>query len=378
SATTTAAAAAWPRASASSFSATTTPTRPTAAACPAPSTSCWNTRGCCAWPRRATRAARKRRPPSSPVSTRRRRSAVRPPTPPPSSAGPAFSGSTTSCLRSASGSWTAACSGRARAKPAPTGSTPATTAWSGWTWKRRTPSRRRRPGSGLQLDLQGCGRAPRLLPGLVDAGATRQGDGDAPVPFDHRLAEQAQGRVGFGQGRVHAGELRHAMAMRQHRAAGRRPAGAQRGNRQAEDGAGMQGELAVLLRDQGHQTGVVRPRRDLAEPDLVALHEQLDTEHTPAAEIVGDGAGDALRFRQRLWRHGRRQPALAVVAGLLPVADRVAEQGSVAVAHRQQGDLVIEVDEALDDAAAAAGAAAGLGVVPGVFDVGLAAHRALA
>ena len=40
----------------------------------------------------------------------------------------------------------------------------------------------------------------------------------------------------------------------------------------------MKREFALELRHQRHQAGVVRPGRDFREPDLVALHEQFDTE----------------------------------------------------------------------------------------------------
>src|SRR5690606_21155845 len=128
----------------------------------------------------------------------------------------------------------------------------------------------------------------------------------------------------------------------------------------------------------GDQAGVVRPRRHFREPHLVALHEQLHAEHAPATEVVGDRARDLPRTLQRARRHRLRLPALAVVAITLQVADRLAEVGAAGMAHGQQGDLVVEVDEALDDAAAGTGAAAGLRVFPGRLDLRLLAHRALA
>jgi hypothetical protein len=71
-------------------------------------------------------------------------------------------------------------------------------------------------------------------------------------------------------------------------------------------------------------------------------------------------------------------PGLAVVAIDLHVADRVEKAGAVAVAHRELGDLVVEVDEALDDDLAGAAAPAFLGVGPGGVDVGRLANGALA
>jgi hypothetical protein len=47
-------------------------------------------------------------------------------------------------------------------------------------------------------------------------------------------------------------------------------------------------------------------------------------------------------------------------------------------AHGQQGDFVVEVDEAFDDDAPVAHAAAGHGVVPGFLHVGRAVDLALA
>jgi hypothetical protein len=72
--------------------------------------------------------------------------------------------------------------------------------------------------------------------------------------------------------------------------------------------------------------------------------------------------------------HGVGLPAFHVVAADLHMADGFAEVGFDAAilglgAHGQQGDLVVEVDEALDDDAAVAHAAAGHGVVPGFLHV---------
>src|SRR5690606_29475865 len=77
------------------------------------------------------------------------------------------------------------------------------------------------------------------------------------------------------------------------------------------------------------------------------------------------------------WRHRLRLPALAVVAVDLQMADRRTETGAPGVAHGEQGDLVVELDQTLDDHPAAAGAAAFLRVAPGGGNVRLAAHQAL-
>ena len=62
----------------------------------------------------------------------------------------------------------------------------------------------------------------------------------------------------------------------------------------------------------------------------------------------------------------------------LAVADRRAETGAGAVAHGEQGDFVLEVDEALDDDASARAAAALDGLSPSGIDIGLGVHGGLA
>jgi ABC-type taurine transport system ATPase subunit len=57
----------------------------------------------------------------------------------------------------------------------------------------------------------------------------------------------------------------------------------------------VQLELVLPLGDHRHHAGVVRARADLAEPDLVALDEQLHAEQALAAQVVGDGLGDLAR-----------------------------------------------------------------------------------
>src|SRR5690606_3059923 len=119
-------------------------------------------------------------------------------------------------------------------------------------------------------------------------------------------------------------------------------------------------------------------RRRFADVHLVALHEQLDTKHATTTERIGDSTGNVLRFLERDLRHRLRLPGLTVVAFFLAVADRRTEAGAVAMAHGQQGDFVIEIDEAFDNHLALAGAAAALGVVPGGINIGVGFYRALA
>jgi len=128
---------------------------------------------------------------------------------------------------------------------------------------------------------------------------------------------------------------------------------------------------------------VVRARADLAEPDVRALDEQLDAEQALAAEVVGDGLGNALGARERRRIHAHRLPALHVVALDLHMADGRAEAGlhravGAERAHGQQCDLVVEVDEAFDYHAAVAHAAAGHRVVPRRLRVGRPVDLALA
>ncbi|MNK56792.1 hypothetical protein D3C87_758390 [compost metagenome] len=147
----------------------------------------------------------------------------------------------------------------------------------------------------------------------------------------------------------------------------------------------MQGELAHGLGRQRHQSGVVRARRDLGEPDLVAGDEQLDAEDAEAAQRVRDLAGNVLCGLQRSLAHDLRLPAFDVVALLLAMADGGAEvRPHRAVAqrpHRQQGDLIVEVDAALDDDPATRDPARGFGIGPGLgdligaLDIGLALAR---
>ena len=94
-----------------------------------------------------------------------------------------------------------------------------------------------------------------------------------------------------------------------------------------ENGARMQLELVLPLRDHGHHAGVVRARADFAEPDLVALDEKLDAEDALAAEVVGHLPGDLLGALQGERLHRMRLPALDIVAMHLQMADRCAEPG---------------------------------------------------
>ena len=137
----------------------------------------------------------------------------------------------------------------------------------------------------------------------------------------------------------------------------------------------MQFEFRQALRRQRHQAGVVRARTDFGEPHGIALDEQFDAEDAASAEVAGDVACDVARFLQRGRCHRHRLPGFDIVAIHLNMTDRFAEEGfhvagSADGAHRKLGDLVVEIDEALDDDASSADTARGLRVIPGLHHVG--------
>src|SRR5665811_1364580 len=80
--------------------------------------------------------------------------------------------------------------------------------------------------------------------------------------------------------------------------------------------------------------------------------------------------------------HRLRLPALHIVALDLDMTDRLTKTGfypAVACtgAHREQGDLVVKVDEAFHNHPAVAHAPTGQGVVPGLLHVGRRVDLAL-
>ena len=116
----------------------------------------------------------------------------------------------------------------------------------------------------------------------------------------------------------------------------------------------MQREFALILRDERDEAGVVRPRTDFREPDLVALHEQFHAENAEAAQRRRDLLRDVAGFLERRRAHGLRLPGFHIVAVDLHMADRIAEmRGRAALpvrrAHGQLRDLEIELDLAFDD-----------------------------
>jgi hypothetical protein len=83
-----------------------------------------------------------------------------------------------------------------------------------------------------------------------------------------------------------------------------------------------------------------------------------------------------LRCQQLLGFHPLRLPAVLVVAALLHVANRRAKQrGAFALAHCQQGDFKLKVDEFFDDDFLAVAAHTGACKVPtGLHIVGRLGH----
>ena len=131
----------------------------------------------------------------------------------------------------------------------------------------------------------------------------------------------------------------------------------------------MQFEFGKALRGQGDETGVVRARADFGEPHLIAFDKKLDTKQTAATEAPGDGLGDGARLLQSGFAHRLRLPGFNIVTVDLQMPDRLAKvrlhvaAGSDG-AYGEQGDFVVEVDEAFDNDAALADAPALHRVVP--------------
>ena len=98
----------------------------------------------------------------------------------------------------------------------------------------------------------------------------------------------------------------------------------------------MQLELVGELRDQGDHPGVVRARAQFREDRLVAADEELDSEDAVPAERLDHLARLEPRRMQRLARDPGRLPAFAIIAGLLAMADRLAEQDPVLGRDGQQ------------------------------------------
>jgi hypothetical protein len=119
-------------------------------------------------------------------------------------------------------------------------------------------------------------------------------------------------------------------------------------------------------------------RGDFAEPHLVTPDEELDPEQTVAAKGFDHlGRRHLLGAGQGQLAHGLGLPGFAVVAILLTMADRLAEVDAIDGAHREQGDLVLERNEAFDNHLATTGTAPLLGIGPAFIQPGEVAQQAL-
>lgn len=217
----------------------------------------------------------------------------------------------------------------------------------------------------------GTSRFNRLVP--------RQRHAHTALAIHFRFAKQTQRRIRLAQRSAEVGKRRLGrLPFHQDHRRRRRPELTDQRDRQAEDGACVQGKLRQVLGNQGHQAGVMGARRHFAEPHLIALDEQFHAKQATAAQGFGHGFCNTLGFRQGNGAHGLWLPGFLIVALLLTMANRRAERGAADVAYGQQCDFVVEIDKAFDDHPALAGTPALLGVVPGFLHVVGAAQQALA
>src|SRR4029079_13456146 len=126
--------------------------------------------------------------------------------------------------------------------------------------------------------------------------------------------------------------------------------------------------LVRKLAEQGDHASVVGARRKLGEDRLVATDEEFDPENPVAAQRLDHLAGLITRRLQRLERDARRLPALAIVALLLTVADRGAEEHAVPRRDGEERDLAVEPDKLFDDHARPVAAHVGDRIIPGGAD----------
>ena len=125
------------------------------------------------------------------------------------------------------------------------------------------------------------------------------------------------------------------------------PQAADGGNRQTQHRPDVQLEFAQVLADEGDQSRVVGPGRELGEHhffgSLGSTEKELHPKQASPTQVVRHLAGHRLGGLQLGCSHGGRLPAALVIAPLLEVANRWAKQGgSIPLTHRQQGDLQAE------------------------------------
>src|SRR5690606_15887266 len=99
----------------------------------------------------------------------------------------------------------------------------------------------------------------------------------------------------------------------------------------------MQGELGQILGNQRDQAGIVGPRRYLAEPDLIALDEQLHAEDASPAQRLGDRQRDAFGLRHGRRTHRLRLPGFLIIAPFLAMTDWLTERGPADMTDRKSG-----------------------------------------
>ena len=124
------------------------------------------------------------------------------------------------------------------------------------------------------------------------------------------------------------------------------------GDRQAHHGT----EVKLKLREVGgmtecHHTCIVWTRTQLGEDDLALFgQEELYAPKTSARQSLGHLAGDVLGLLQGCLWNLEWLPTLTVVAALLYVSDRWAEEGrTILLGNGEESELGVEVDEFLDD-----------------------------
>ena len=179
------------------------------------------------------------------------------------------------------------------------------------------------------------------------------------------LGKNAQVRAGFGQSSGHIGELGLTVAGHHNRMACRHRAGRNRerhmlgGDRQAENRAGVQRELAQTLGGHRHHTGIVRTGGDLVEQNrAVGEHEQFHAEYAPTGfagrlslghQAFNGGTCDVARPLGLTIGFGSRLPGLAVIAGLLTLADRRARHNAGGRRNSQYRQLTLQRGKRLND-----------------------------
>ena len=133
-----------------------------------------------------------------------------------------------------------------------------------------------------KLDLNRLRRTRGLGPRRLNL-ITRQRHTHAPLTADFWLAEQAQGGIWLSRAAAKLPKLTCCDSPSTKTTA---DADGQTGESQdwQAESPRMQSELGQVLRNQRNQTGVVRARRDFAEPHLITFDEQFNTEQPPTTQ----------------------------------------------------------------------------------------------